>query len=276
MLAGKPPLIHNPPMSDTQPDKPLTPYEEAFAQGVIKWHGNQTRAWRELNPNSKGTDKSQWESASEIATRPKVKERIRELQALQAASAIDVVREVVAKARRIVEADSSALIQTRIGCCRHCHGEGHKYQRTEREYLQAWDAYARALDAVQEGELAPLPFEDGGTGYDLTREPHPDCPECGGEGIPREVLPDTRHLSPDAALLYAGVKRTKNGIEVLAQDKRAWAELLMKWAGAYVEKRELSGPGGVPLATTSATISVTATPEEAARIYADMVKGNAP
>ncbi len=254
-------------------DAPLTPYEEAFAQGVIKWHGNQTRAWRELNPNSKGTDKSHWESASELAARPKVKDRINELKALQAASAADVIRDLVAKAKRIIEADSAELIQTRIGCCRHCHGEGHRYQRTEREYLQAWDAYARALGAVKEGELAPLPFEDGGTGYDLTREPHPDCPECGGEGVAREVMPDTRNLSPDAALLYAGVKRTKNGIEVMAQDKRAWAELLMKWAGAYVEKRELSAPGGRPLAPVSTTINITATPDEAARIYADMVKG---
>jgi hypothetical protein len=254
--------------------KPLTVAEEAFAQAVIEWHGNQSRAYRALHPDSKASDLTIWKAASEHATRPHVARRIRELRELHAASAADVVKEIVDKARRIVQADPAALIQSRTGCCRHCWGRDHLFQYTKREYARAWLDYAKELGAADaRGDEAPTPFEDGGDGFDMKRAPHPDCPECGGEGITREVVPDTRYLSPDAALLYGGVKRTKNGLEVVMQDQTAWAEKVLKTYGAYVERKEISGPNGGPINTAGTVIAATATPDEAARIYADMVKG---
>lgn len=51
--------------------------------------------------------------------------------------------------------------------------------------------------------------------------------------VSRDVVKDTRYLSPAAAQLYAGVKRTKDGMQVLMHDKAIFAEKLFKHLGLY-------------------------------------------
>jgi phage terminase small subunit len=61
--------------------------------------------------------------------------------------------------------------------------------------------------------------EKGGTGYHPGRNPHPECPECWGQGETRVIIKDTRSLSAGARMLFAGVKPTKHGPQVLLHSK---------------------------------------------------------
>ncbi len=70
-------------------------------------------------------------------------------------------------------------------------------------------AFAATVDhAVDSGK--PAPDGMGGFGFDPKAEPHPDCPECGGEGMEDVHVADTRKLRGPAKVLYAGAKRNKH------------------------------------------------------------------
>jgi phage terminase small subunit len=97
----------------------------------------------------------------------------------------------------IATADPRELIGLKVGCCRFCYGEGHLYQWREREYLEAIaKAEFNALNYPDRKE--PLPDIAGGFGYNATHPPHPDCPQCHGEGQERFVPRDTDNLSDQA------------------------------------------------------------------------------
>ncbi|WPG35315.1 terminase small subunit [Variovorax sp. EBFNA2] len=134
---------------------------------------------------------------------------------------------VVTEAWNIMVADPRELVQVKVGCCRHCHGEGFKFQRTIGEFNHDQEHHA-----AKAGSLADFD-EKGGIGFDPLKPPHPACPDCGGDGYPRTVLADTRLLSPRALALYAGAKMTKYGIEIAMHDKGAAMEKLFKHLGLY-------------------------------------------
>lgn len=134
---------------------------------------------------------------------------------------------VVLEAWNIMTADPRELVQVKVGCCRHCWGEGHRYQRTLAEYNHDREKF-------REGGKPPEDWEEqGGIGYSPLREAHPACPECHGDGCSRVVLGDTRTLSPGARALYAGAKEGKYGIKVQMHDKGAAMEKLFKHLGLY-------------------------------------------
>lgn len=124
-------------------------------------------------------------------------------------------------------ADPRELVEYVYKCCRCCHGKGFRYQMTPRE-LEA--RKARHAELVAEAKAAkrkaPELDELGGLGFDTNLDPHPDCPECNGNGIGQLVLKDTRHLSPGALALYGGVKETKDGLEMKIHDARPYLEML--------------------------------------------------
>lgn len=134
---------------------------------------------------------------------------------------------VVTEAWNIMLADPRELVQVKVGCCRHCWGEGFKFQRTVGEFN-----HDREQHALKAGNLADFD-EKGGIGFDPLKPPHPSCPDCGGDGYPRAVLADTRRLSPRALSLYAGAKMTKYGIEIAMHDKSAAMEKLFRHLGLY-------------------------------------------
>lgn len=128
---------------------------------------------------------------------------------------------------QMFRADARELVEVRVGCCRHCYGEGHKHQRTVAEFNADREKW------IDKGNV-PLDFDElGGIGYDPLKPPHPACPECGGTGSSRVVLHDTRHISNEAASLYAGAKQGKDGIEIKMHDKVGIAEKLFKHLGLY-------------------------------------------
>ena len=127
----------------------------------------------------------------------------------------------------IAMADARELVEIKTGCCRCCYGEGHKYQRTVGEMNRDREAW------VEKGKN-PAEFDEaGGIGFNPLLQPHPECPVCGGDGMARTVLKDTRKLSPQAAALYAGAKQTKEGIEVKMHSKMDALEKLARHLGLY-------------------------------------------
>ena len=134
-----------------------------------------------------------------------------------------VLREIA----HVALADARELVEVKTGCCRCCYGEGHKYQRTVGEMNRDREAW------VEKGKN-PAEFDEaGGIGFNPLQQPHPECPICGGDGMARTVLKDTRHLSASAAALYAGAKQTKEGIEIKMHSKMDALEKLARHLGMY-------------------------------------------
>ncbi len=134
----------------------------------------------------------------------------------------------------IATADPNELVEYRRTCCRYCHGDNFNWQRTAKEMSRdqlAWDRRAakNANDVFD---------QQGGIGYDAKREPNPDCPECFGDGLGAMHMKDTRNLSRGAKRLYAGVKTTKDGIEMKMQDQGIALVNVAKHLGMFIEKPE--------------------------------------
>lgn len=168
-----------------------------------------------------------------------MQEAINEQKARIAAAALVtpalVLRELVA----IATCDYRKMTQTRRGCCRYCHGIGHKREWMEHEY-------ATALNEALLNNFLPPAFE-GGLGYRPTRAPHAECPKCDGEGITRTWVVDVRDLDSETARSYLGVKQTKDGVEIKNADKLKAVEMLGRYLGMFTDKTEHSGPGGGPI-----------------------------
>jgi len=247
--AGTPPPSPEPrgvPTPDPAP-KPLSERKRRFAFEYVQ-DGNATRAYM------RATGVTRYSTASTEGWRylqnPEIRAQIEvERELLRQRAGIDT-EELVRRLAAIVVADPRDLVEHVIEACRYCHGEGHDYQRTDAEferdrlefethgrqriggmYLSRRKARERAQDAGEEQRFEP----QGGPGFDPHRDPHPECPMCHGHGHGRTIIKDTRALPAQAALLYAGMKETKDGLEVKMHDKLAAAEKLLRIFGAYEE-----------------------------------------
>jgi phage terminase small subunit len=213
----------------------LSQGEQEFCAAVVKLR-SPARAYFQLYGCDLANSYAECEAAAaRIMRNPAVKARIAELKADRealkfAAEKIDIPK-VLEKFLLLTNADPNELTSLRVGCCRYCHGSGFRYQWTVREYsekLAEWERVAPTM-AVQ----PPMPDPAGGLEFDRTREPHPDCPECGGEGLPRIVLGDTANLSDGGRLLFQGVKETKDGVQILMADRLKALESVARILGAY-------------------------------------------
>lgn len=145
--------------------------------------------------------------------------------------------------RELVTADPRELIAHHRGACRHCWGVGFRYQRTQGELEREVDEYKKtnkreaALGLADRDELCAFFDYKGGVGFNPYKEPNKDCPECFGKGHGYTYVKDTRTVSPAAARLFAGVKETKNGIEVITRSQDKALELAMRAAGMLSEKK---------------------------------------
>lgn len=179
----------------------------------------------------------------QLLQKPSVKAAIDE-RLEDIATAAGITAEKVLRLRwQIATADPNDLMELRRINCRHCNGNDHHYQWTENEYLEAVNR------AVEIGK--PAPDGLGGFGYDLNGPINQDCPECGGLGEEFMHVHDTRHLKGSARRLYAGVQRTKDGLKILTRDQDAALAAIEKYLGMNIERKEISGPGGSPLAITT-------------------------
>jgi len=178
------------------------------------------------------------QTAHNLLKLPEIVAAIRDRQEEVAVAASITPEMVLAEWRKIAFADPNELVDVRRTCCRHCYGYGHQYQWAEAEYAVAVD---KAVDGGK-----PAPDGMGGFGFDPQVEPSPDCPECGGDGVAQVYVADTRKLKRHP--LYAGAEQTRNGIKVNMRDKDAALFNLSRYLGMQIDRKEISGPGGGPLA----------------------------
>lgn len=157
----------------------------------------------------------------------------------------------------IATADPNELIHHRVRCCRHCHGPEHRYQwKSVDEWAGAVESAVAAherdvAEATRKGaERLPvlkLPSNEGGFEFNPKLKPVDDCPLCDGDGLKEVILADTRLLKGKARLLYKGVKKTKDGVEILMADQDKARELLMRHFGMLNDKLSLVMPGAASL-----------------------------
>jgi phage terminase small subunit len=170
-------------------------------------------------------------SAHEMLKRPHVAAAVsaKNVEVLEVAGVN--VTEALRQAWDVATADHRELIELYVVNCRHCWGRDFKYQWNEAEV----DAATRDFE---QGKLKKAPDFTGGMGFNPRREPCADCPTCGGLGIYRVILKDTRTFGPKAVALYAGVKVTKDGTQVLAHSKMDALEKVFKHLGLYLKDNE--------------------------------------
>lgn len=161
-------------------------------------------------------------------------------------------KEVLREWVTIALADPSELARPRKLCCRRCYGVGHAYQWTDEvEYAQACQD---AMDAVKGTENMPqLPSCSGGFGFQGWHAPHPHCTGCGGEGRLDVFVQDTDKLSAAGRKLFAGVKQTKEGIEVKTRDQDAALANIARYLGMLSTDVKLKG--GLTVASAQVELS---------------------
>lgn len=206
---------------------------------------NATSAYIRAGYSEAGAGQSAWT----LLTKPEIQEAIEVHKHRLTATFEATVALVLREWLDIATADPRELSHSRRGCCRHCWGINHKREWMEHEY-------ATALNEALLNNFLPPAFE-GGLGYSPTRRPHSECPKCKGEGLMRTWIADSRELSPKAAKLFAGVKQTKDGIEIKTRDQDAALANISKYLGMLIDRKELSGPNGGPI-----PLSATARPQE--------------
>lgn len=190
--------------------------------------------------------------ASRLLSTVKVQEAIQKAMNKRSAKTEITAEMVLSRWWEIATANPNELIHTRRLACRHCHGIDHKYQwEDEEEYTEelrkALDTAERESKRLDKPVEAVIPTDEGGYGYNKIADPHKDCPKCLGEGGLDVHVEDTRKLEGGAKLLYAGVKTTANGIEVLMQDQAKALEQVARHLGMFKDKLEVGGMDGSPL-----------------------------
>ncbi|MEA1064734.1 terminase small subunit [Erwinia sp. HR93] len=179
---------------------------------------NLTEAYRFAGYEGQGATANS--IASRLVRNARVSRAIRWLrdrrQKRHAADLDELVHQLMA----IATADPNELTQYRRVNCRYCWGENHLYQwRDIAEYDKA------AAMATKEGNPEP---EYGGLGFVDNALPNPDCPKCSGEGRGQVFIADTGMIDGPARWLFAGVKQTKEGLQVLMHDQDAARRTLLQ------------------------------------------------
>lgn len=172
----------------------------------------------------------------------------------------------------VATADSNELIEHRRLCCRFCYGRGFLYQRTVNERARDFDAWmAQELEASKkDAEREPTLFDEmGGTGFHKLKLPNPNCPECFGEGVSDVFVKDTRFLSRSARALYAGVKITKDGLEVKAHSQAEANVKVGQHLGMFKELHDHKHSGAIGVADVSESI----TDDQKERVAQEMLRG---
>lgn len=216
----------------------LTEKEAAFVRQYTT-HWNGAKAAREAGYETENAR----HVAFELRTKLHIKAAIEiELEKQRAENAL-TKEKLVEKLWSMASADPRELIDLQRVNCRHCWGEGHRYQYTPHEMA------VRRADHEKKNR-GSLPGDDdgfdygGGVGFRKGREPNPECPECDGLGNDLIVAKDMRDLSPQALSILAGVKVTKEGLQVQMHDQMAAIDKLGRHFGMFVDRKVLENPDG--------------------------------
>lgn len=227
----------------------MTPKQLRFADAILEGC-NPSEAYRLAYDTRNCTAVTIKSRAWDEQQVPEVAAYIAEKRAAAARNLNMTVEQVLSEWVTIASADPQELVRTRVRACRHCHGIGHAYQwRNEQEWAEAVAkvlAWKPAKGQTAE-DAPPIPSSEGGFGFSVQLAPVPDCSKCDGDGEVDHLIADTRSLSPSARKLFAGVKVTKDGLQVLMRDQDKALDNIAKALGMLVEKRELTGKNGGPV-----------------------------
>lgn len=213
----------------------LTDFEAEFVREYLV-DRNGTQAYMRIRPTA--GPKTAANEAWLLLRKPLVAGAIAGAMAAMRRNADIDAEGVVRKLCGMAGADEREIMEVRVASCRYCWGEGNRYHYTAAEFERAEAAHAAAVEEEKaSGDFDPK----GGIGYNANLPPSPDCPECFGDGMPRAVFKDTRHLSEGAALLYAGVKVTRDGFEIKTHSRETAIVNLGRHFGIFDDKLKLGG-----------------------------------
>ena len=211
----------------------LTPKQQRFvAEYIIDLNGTQAAIRAGYSVESAGA------IAHENLTKPEIASAINAAMKQRAGRAELKADDVIGRLRDVAFADPRELCGLHRYGCRYCWGDDHRYQFTEAEIQRAKAEHAKAQQA--NAEVGAFDAK-GGVGFHGKRDPNPDCPECFGDGIEMPYVADTSKVSPEAARLFAGLKVTKAGVEVLMHSQLDAAIQLGRHLGLFNDKLKLSG-----------------------------------
>jgi phage terminase small subunit len=223
--------------------------------------GNSSAAYRASYGCGKMKPESIHRRAHDVLKNSKVQARLKELRE-KAGEKIDFkVQDVLRNWVLIATADPNDIIQHRRNCCRYCWGVGHARQWVDTEYALLC---AKALDSKRTPPEAP-----GGFGFDAHREPNPICPMCFGDGLEIVYLADTRKLKGAARRLYGGLKKKRDGVEVIFRNQDAALENIAKFLGMFKQDDGNIPLGNAPIVPIR---QITTDPTEASRIYLQLMQ----
>ncbi|MDM0043754.1 terminase small subunit [Variovorax dokdonensis] len=236
------------PARPSEAERLLTANEERFCQEYLI-DLNATQAYMRARPGVKVTTSSV--EGAKLLRNPQVAARITRLMAERSVKTGITAERVLQELWAIASADPRELVEHIVGCCRHCHGERFRHQRTVGEMQRDRAVW------LEKGNDGAEFDEHGGIGFDPRKAPNPECPECFGRGHGRTFLGDTRKLSAAAAALYAGVKESKEGFEVKMHSKLDALEKVAKHIGLYEKHNQQKAD---PLGSLLAAIGRSALP----------------
>jgi len=180
--------------------------------------------------------------ASRLLAKPNLKEIV-QARIDEKIEAIRMSRERVLDAfADIAEADANELSQHRRVCCRHCHGPidkatgGRDKLYTPAEWIERrerHEARRQELIAGGRGDIGEFAVPTPQRWYDKRLPINSDCPECFGDGVGEVFLMDTRMISRRARALLAGVRETRDGVEIKVHSKEAALSVLAKHHKIY-------------------------------------------
>lgn len=254
--------------------RPLTPKQLKFARLYFET-GLASESYRRSYNVENMSDSSISSSATQTLANQAVAEYIDSMREDAAYVAQLNVAWVLKQYMQIATADVNELIEARNVNCRYCHGADHKYQWIDAaEWIEAlnkaleFNARVEATSPSRRPPLMEIPTDDGGYGYWGTREPHPKCPKCFGNGTLDVHVHDTRKLKGSARLLYDGIKTTANGVEVKVRDRDAALAFLAKFLKLGEGDRVPLIPGGEP---AEKLITESTDPVEVSKVYAQIM-----
>ena len=147
---------------------------------------------------------------------------------------------------KIATADPRKLIEYRRCACRYCHGNNFKYHWIdENEFAQSYTESV-AHNEYNPNEQYAIPDNEGGYGFNPTSSPNEDCPKCFGRGSGEVAAHDTRNIDEQTSMLYAGVKVTKDGLEIKMHDQLKALETVARHLGMFIDQTKISGDANNP------------------------------
>jgi phage terminase small subunit len=224
----------------------LTDQQRKFAiEYPIDCKGEQAAIRAGYSPN--GAAQAAFRLLTNVEIMEAVNERLAEIAHAKALTS----EWVLDQWRQLATADPTEACYIRVESCRHCWGMNFAYHWTEFEYqetLAAAAAHQCGSQCEQPCVKRIPPMAVGGFGYSPHVEPNAECPVCHGDGHTKVILVDSKHVKGSARRLISGIKQTKQGVEIKFRDQDGALDRIAKYLGMLVDKREMSGPNGGPIA----------------------------